>query len=254
MRKLPAIPSLVKIMAGAVVAIGIAVAAHQQTSPNVIDRLERRAETAIEQADGGDIRAEFRTESGLLTRHPRRFGGADMDDDRRAKVARAISNVRGVGGVHWADKRARARLSDANLPIEQGPYHCERDVEALLAVRVIRFEQSSSQIDPDSASLLDEVASALLPCKGSIIAVTGHSDASGDEAINRKLSRERARAVRGALVRRGLPRDSLRATGVGSSEPIDGLAPEDPANRRIEFSVIEVAPLTPTPVDTPDAG
>jgi OOP family OmpA-OmpF porin len=65
------------------------------------------------------------------------------------------------------------------------------------------------------------------------------------------LSRERADAVRLALVRRGIPADGLRAQGKGSSEPVEGLDPADPANRRIEFSVIESVPIKPTPVDTP---
>ena len=67
------------------------------------------------------------------------------------------------------------------------------------------------------------------------------------------LSMDRARAVREALIARGIPRDGLRARGVGSSVPVEGLDAEDPANRRIEFSVIRTEPLTPTPIDTPGA-
>jgi OOP family OmpA-OmpF porin len=58
-------------------------------------------------------------------------------------------------------------------------------------------------------------------------------------------------AVQDALVERGIPADGLRVRGVGSSEPVEGLPPEDPANRRIEFSVLATQPVTPTPVDTP---
>ena len=101
--------------------------------------------------------------------------------------------------------------------------------------------------------MLDEVAEALRPCLGSIIAITGHTDKSGTEPGNLALSMDRARAVREALVSRGIPRDGLRASGVGSSQPVAGLAPSDPANRRIEFSVIRTEPLRPTPVDTPEA-
>ena len=70
---------------------------------------------------------------------------------------------------------------------------------------------------------------------------------------NLELSQERARTVREGLVERGIPRDGLRARGIGSQEPVEGLAPGDPANRRIEFSVIATEPLLPTPVDTPGA-
>ena len=112
---------------------------------------------------------------------------------------------------------------------------------------------SESAIDRASQQLLDEVAAALRPCLGSIIAITGHTDSSGTEPGNLALSRERAEAVRQALIARGIPGDGLRARGFGSSEPVEGLAPADPANRRIEFSVIATEPLEIAPVDVPGA-
>jgi OOP family OmpA-OmpF porin len=57
--------------------------------------------------------------------------------------------------------------------------------------------------------------------------------------------------VRSALVARGIPADGLRAAGLGAAKPVAGLDPGDPANRRIEFSVIFSAPVKPTPIDTP---
>ncbi len=123
----------------------------------------------------------------------------------------------------------------------------------MLNARSVRFEESSVSIDRSSLPLLDEVANALQPCLGSIIAITGHTDRSGPEAENLSISRQRAFAVRRALTARGIPADALRANGVGSQSPVDGLAPGDPANRRIEFSVVATVPLVPTPVDTPSA-
>jgi OOP family OmpA-OmpF porin len=131
------------------------------------------------------------------------------------------------------------------------PLHCQEDVEALLRARTIRFEEASARIDAASSDLIDEVAEALRPCLGSTIAITGHTDVSGPEPGNLALSSERAEAVRRALRQRGIPADGLRARGVGSREPVEGLDPADPANRRIEFSVIATEPINPTPVDTP---
>jgi outer membrane protein OmpA-like peptidoglycan-associated protein len=108
--------------------------------------------------------------------------------------------------------------------------------------------------DPASDELLFEVAKALRPCTGSVIAIVGHTDAAGNEAAKVALSSQRAAAVRDALVRRGLPQRSLRAKGVGAAEPIEGLEPADPANRRIEFSLIVPASVRPTPIDTPGPG
>ena len=95
------------------------------------------------------------------------------------------------------------------------------------------------------------MASALRPCLGSIIAITGHTDASGPEPGNLELSRDRAQAVREALMARGIPADGLRTRGLGSRSPVAGLEPDDAANRRIDFSVLATRPVEPTPVDRP---
>jgi OOP family OmpA-OmpF porin len=121
-----------------------------------------------------------------------------------------------------------------------------------LATRTIRFQEASAAIDPASDALIDEVAAALRPCASSRIAITGHTDAQGDEPANVLLSLARARAVREALVARGIARSALRARGRGSAEPIEGLDPTDPANRRIEFAIITPVRIKPTPIDTPN--
>ena len=102
-----------------------------------------------------------------------------------------------------------------------------------------------------SQALIGEVAAALSPCLGSIIAITGHTDSTGPEPGNLALSLERAQAVRGALIARGIPSEGLRTRGLGSRSPVPGLDSSDPANRRIEFSVVSIMPIEPTPVDTP---
>lgn len=130
---------------------------------------------------------------------------------------------------------------------------CQSEVEAMLKTRSIRFAEGSAAIDPASRGLLDEVAGALRPCGGAIIAVTGHTDAKGDEAANLALSQARSMAVRNALGARGIDLAGVRAKGVGSSRPLRGLDVEDPANRRIEFSLIAPVSLAPTVVDAPSA-
>jgi len=252
MNFLLSLPAWLKVSLGAVIVVLVALQASAMTDNALIARLKARTDAAIAQNGGAGVRAEFHTSQGWLTRHPALHGGDDLDDGTRARVAQAVAAIPGVGGVHWANPRARPAAG--RQAAEPGPFHCQRDVESLLAVRVIRFDQGSARIEEASKVLLDEVARALKPCRGSIIAIGGHSDSVGDAAVNLKLSQDRAEAVRDALVARGLPRDSLRAAGYGTSRPVEGLDPTDPANRRIEFSVISIAPQMPTPVDTPDAG
>ena len=206
-------------------------------------------ERAIAGVGGDPARARMTNGAGSPTRHLVLENAETLNEATRARVARAVARVSGVGGVFWADGSAAAQ---AEAP-QYTPLHCQEDVEGLLRSRTIRFEGGSSELVPASQVLLDEVAQALQPCLGSIIAVTGHTDNSGPEPGNLELSRERAVAVREALIRRGIPRDGLRSRGYGSREPVAGFAPSDPANRRIEFSVIATEPLLPTPVDTPGA-
>lgn len=242
----PAILILVGACACTVLAVG-SVTAH---GPALVAALDRQAQAALAGADAPGISARFTTGPGWLTRHPLLSGGDGLDEAARTRAAQAVGAVPGVGGVVWAARPAAPGAAERTPTV----LHCQQDVEAILKVRSIRFAEASAAIDPASRDVLDEVAGALRPCVGSIIAVTGHTDAGGDAAGNLLLSRQRAEAVRAALEGRGIPADGLRAQGLGAKQPLAGLQPDDPANRRIEFSVIATMPVRPTAIDTPDAG
>ena len=237
----------ISILAGALIVTAVAIAGASRTDQDLSSAMSDRAKQAIQDNDGGAIKARFVNRWGHPTRHTVLSGGEGLDEGTRDTVAKAIAQVPGVGGISWSDGSMMAQGGEVPL----SPLHCQDDVDALLQARTIRFEESSSTIDSGSLELIDEVAVALRPCLGSIIAITGHTDDSGPEPGNITLSRDRALAVQRALISRGIPIDGLRAQGVGSAEPVDGLLPQDPANRRIEFAVVATTPLQPTPVDTP---
>lgn len=238
----------VAVSLGAFIVAMMAFGSARMNASAMADQLAQDARAAIAEAGGGNaVRAIFRSAGGQPSRHPVLSGGEDLNDAARDRIAKAVATLPAVGGIRWAD-------GDALIGTEQAPLrplHCQEDVEALLRARTIRFEGGSARIDLASSSLVDEVAAALRPCLGSIIAITGHTDTSGTVPGNLALSRERADAVRQALIQRGIPADGLRARGLGSRMPVTGLDPADPANRRIEFSVIATEPIKPTPVDTP---
>lgn len=239
------------VLAGAATSAVLAFASLIAHGPAMIAGIEARAAQAIAAQGGGDVTARFRTAGGWLTRHPVLEGGRALDPAVRARVAAAVAATPGVGGVQWSYDPARRPVDPA---LRQGGLRCQGDVDAILKTRTIRFAEGRATLDPASVTLLDEVAAALRPCRGSIIAITGHTDAQGLEEANVALSLERARTVREALVRRGIERGDLRARGLGSAQPVAGLEPDDPANRRIEFSVVSPVSLKPTPIDTPGAG
>lgn len=237
------------IASGGALVAGLAVAASALNGGTMVRQLEADANAAIAHANGAPVTVRLRDAFGMPSRHATLSGGEALPDARRAAVAAAVGAVAGIGGVRWADGTA---MAEGAAPAYE-PGHCQDVVGDLLRTRSIRFEESSAYIAPGSDVLLDEVADALRPCLGSIIAITGHTDSSGEDAGNIALSRERAVAVRDALVARGIPADGMRARGYGSAVPVEGLDPDDPANRRIEFSVLVKPRLVPTPVDTPAA-
>jgi OOP family OmpA-OmpF porin len=234
------------VVAGAAFSLALSFAGSRFIAPGFVAEIESEAEAARDEAGGRGVDLAFRDRYGWLTRHPVLSGGKRLDPATRTRVAAIVAAVPGVGGVSWARERDGTPMVTT--------LRCQDDVQTILKTRTVRFSEASARIDPASERLLDEVAQALLPCVGSIIAITGHTDTNGNPQTNVALSLARAEAVRWALIGRGIPADGLRATGVGSSEPIAGLDPGDPANRRIEFSVIASAPVKPTPIDTPGPG
>lgn len=102
----------------------------------------------------------------------------------------------------------------------------------------ILFEQSRADITEDSAAVLDQIALLAQQFDDVVITVQGHTDTDGNANDNLWLSRVRARAVRDALVARGLDDAVVLWEGFGSEEPIvsDGVE-NKAASRRVEFDV-----------------
>lgn len=237
----------IAVLAGTLLVVIIALFAAMQTAQPLRDRLELQAAGLIKAEAGGMVIAQFETARGWASRHAMLTPRGAISEETRDRIARGIAALPGAGGVHWTDGTMLAEPGEA--PVES--LQCQDDVAAILAARTLRFEESSAELAAGGTELLDEVAAALKPCYGARIAITGHTDNSGDEPANTVLSEQRADSVKRALVARGIAEQSLQTRGVGSSQPVAGLDPADPANRRIEFTVVAKLQVRPTPIDTP---
>jgi OOP family OmpA-OmpF porin len=115
---------------------------------------------------------------------------------------------------------------------------CRRAFSALVLEPVV-FAQSSAELRPSSLVTLDRITDFAHDCPSATIAITGHTDASGDETWNRQLSLARARAVADRIARNGIDPQRLLASGAGSSEPVadNATAYGRELNRRIEFEL-----------------
>ena len=104
----------------------------------------------------------------------------------------------------------------------------------------IQFKTGSAQILPESQKIVDTVADVLKKVtSATLIEVQGHADVRG-HAGNLALTTSRAKAVRDALVAKGIDGARLRSMGYGDFCPLDPAKNEAAyeKNRRVEFKIV----------------
>ena len=101
----------------------------------------------------------------------------------------------------------------------------------------VTFETSKAVLRPTSIPTLDEVAAKLLANPTVRVEISGHTDSTGNEASNVRLSQARAETVRQYFIDKGIAADRLTAKGYGSSRPVaDNKTVAGRAeNRRVEL-------------------
>lgn len=105
----------------------------------------------------------------------------------------------------------------------------------------IRFKRNAEVIAPSEVKILENIAQAMLQVGGDArFLVEGHTDATGSDSYNMKLSLLRALSVKDQLVRHGVPAQLLTVAGSGSTKLLDAANPNAGANRRVEFKRITV--------------
>ena len=106
----------------------------------------------------------------------------------------------------------------------------------------VQFKTGSAEIDSRSDPLLDQIAAALRANpQVRRLRIEGHTDDTGEESVNRRLSEQRAESVERALTGRGIDGDRLEPRGYGESRPAapNATAAGRAKNRRVEFIIVE---------------
>jgi OOP family OmpA-OmpF porin len=106
------------------------------------------------------------------------------------------------------------------------------------AIANLEFDLGKATIRPKSYSTLNRVA-ALLVEKNFSLKLAGHTDNTGSDALNLRLSKDRAESVKAYLVSQGVNPSRVEATGYGESQPIstNTTAEGRQENRRVEFTL-----------------
>ena len=128
---------------------------------------------------------------------------------------------------------------------ERKHYYTTADVNVVdrkfIIKKTIKFKVAKTELDPESHSLLDQIADVIKQNNVKKLLIAGHTDSSHTEDYNLKLSLDRANAVKRYLVGKGIASDSLLTQGYGKRKPRASNATEEgrSQNRRVEFFILE---------------
>lgn len=102
---------------------------------------------------------------------------------------------------------------------------------------MVFFDWDRSNLSAQAQSTIQQAAQAYKSRGSARVTATGHTDTSGSEAYNMALSLRRANTVKDALVKNGVPAQSISVIGRGEASPLvatgDGV--REPQNRRVEI-------------------
>lgn len=175
-------------------------------------------------------------------------GVLDKDDACPNEAGPAENN-----GCPWPDTDKDGILDkDDKCPHEAGlaQYQgCPEPKEVIAtkatgALKGITFDFGKSTITAASSYKLDEAAKVIKSSNGGTFLITGHTDKKGSDAVNLRISRERAAAVVKALEERGVGEHQLKSTGVGSRDavvPVTASNAEREQDRKVVVEAINGA-------------
>lgn len=101
----------------------------------------------------------------------------------------------------------------------------------------LNFELDQAVILPTSYDELNSLARFLKTYPYLVVYIDGHTDKTGTDAHNDKLSEDRAASVRTYLTGKGIKADRMKVRGYGESQPIDFSTENSLANRRVEITI-----------------
>lgn len=163
----------------------------------------------------------------------------DMGDEDNDGVANKFDKCPGTGSVTVVDGAGCPIKAQREIIKETKVVVTEADRKIVdEAIKNLEFDLGKSTIRPKSYSTLNRVAELLI-AKNFSLKLAGHTDNTGSMALNLRLSKDRAEAIKAYLVSQGVNASRIEATGYGPNQPIasNKTAEGRQKNRRVEFSL-----------------
>lgn len=172
--------------------------------------------------------------------------GVTDADDKCVNTAGPAANQ----GCPWPDTDGDGVLDkDDNCPDVKGTVanngcpEVTKEIQDTLNeyAKTILFDTGRSTIKTQSEAVLKDITGILKKYSTATFTVEGHTDSTGRESTNQKLSEARANAVKDYLVANGIASSRLSAVGHGETKPIDTNKTRKGRanNRRVEINLIK---------------
>ena len=128
---------------------------------------------------------------------------------------------------------------DSTLIVQSVKDNNGLDAIKLVMGSAILFPTNGYELSPEADAVLARVAYNLKQYPETDVTVVGYTDNTGTQAINDKLSLERAQSVMNQLEADGISADRLKAIGQGWNDPIasNATAAGRAQNRRVEMYI-----------------
>lgn len=186
----------------------------------------------IERARRDATTAEERREA-----EERRAAQAREEAEQAHRVAAAQASE-----IELARREAELAARDADTLRRRLDYLELRETDRGVVVTLgdVLFEVGQSELMPNARSNLQDVVELLQTEPGKPIRIEGHTDSTGPVSLNMRLSEQRARSVRNALVDLGIDPERIQVVGMGPDFPIAGndTAEGRARNRRVDVILL----------------
>ena len=141
----------------------------------------------------------------------------------------------GVGGyMDYQEKKLRENLKNTNIEVER-----QGNQIKLVMPENVTFATGSAALSDQARNALATASETLVQYPDTTLTINGHTDNTGNDAINEPLSHNRALAVADYLQSRGVNGSRLTTAGYGSRHPIASNATAEgrAQNRRVEILI-----------------
>jgi outer membrane protein OmpA-like peptidoglycan-associated protein len=169
--------------------------------------------------------------------------------DQRARIAMATADYRKAEAqvATSGEQRNRVLLESRTRQLEQLELQkqareaqqpvaqpTERGLVFTLSADLL-FDSGQAVLKPGGEKTLETIARAVRKPPEQKIVIEGFTDSTGPAELNRRLSEERAQAVKAALVSRGVDPQRVEARGYGPAYPV--ASNETPVGRQLNRRV-----------------